>query len=428
MSGRRHGYGFETRMLHAGARPDPLTGARQTPIYQTSAYVFHDADHAASLFNLQTFGFIYSRLTNPTVAVLEERIASLEGGRGATCVASGHAAQILALFPLMEPGAEFVASSRLYGGSLTQFGKTFKKFDWRCRFVDIDDLDAVKAATSEKTRAIFCESVANPGGAVSDLESLAKIAADAGCPLIVDNTLATPWLCRPFEWGADLVVHSTTKFLTGNGTVIGGAVVDSGRFDWSSSERFKSLAQPEPAYHGLSFQETFGDLAFTTYGHAVSLRDLGATMAPMNAFLTLLGIETLALRMERHTANALAVASFLEGHPAVAWVSYAGLPSSRYHALAQKYMPRGPGALFGVGLKGGYAAGTRLVEKVNLWSHLANIGDAKSLILHPASTTHRQLSDEQRKAAGAGDEVIRLSVGIETADDLIEDLKQALEA
>ena len=428
MSGRRHGYGFETRMLHAGARPDPLTGARQTPIYQTSAYVFHDADHAASLFNLQTFGFIYSRLTNPTVAVLEERIASLEGGRGATCVASGHAAQILALFPLMEPGAEFVASSRLYGGSLTQFGKTFKKFDWRCRFVDIDDLDAVKAATSEKTRAIFCESVANPGGAVSDLESLAKIAADAGCPLIVDNTLATPWLCRPFEWGADLVVHSTTKFLTGNGTVIGGAVVDSGRFDWSSSERFKSLAQPEPAYHGLSFQETFGDLAFTTYGHAVSLRDLGATMAPMNAFLTLLGIETLALRMERHTANALAVASFLEGHPAVAWVSYAGLPSSRYHAWAQKYMPRGPGALFGVGLKGGYAAGTRLVEKVNLWSHLANIGDAKSLILHPASTTHRQLSDEQRKAAGAGDEVIRLSVGIETADDLIEDLKQALEA
>ena len=426
-SDRRHGYGFETRMLHAGARPDPVTGARQTPIYQTSSYVFHDADHAASLYNLQTFGFIYSRLTNPTVAVLEERIASLEGGRGATCVSSGHAAQLLALCPLMEPGGEFVAASRLYGGSLTQFGKTFKKFDWHCRFVDIDDLDQVKAAVNEKTRALFCESLANPAGAVSDLEALAKIAADAGCPLVVDNTLATPWLCRPIEWGADLVVHSTTKFLTGNGTVIGGAVVDSGRFDWASSERFASLAQPEPAYHGLSFQESFGDLAYTTYGHAVSLRDLGTTMAPMNAFLTLMGIETLALRMERHTKNALAVAQFLESHPAVSYVTYAGLPGSRYHALAKKYMPHGPGALYSVGLKGGYAAGTKLVEKVNLWSHLANIGDAKSLILHPASTTHRQLTDEQRKAAGAGDEVIRLSVGIETAEDLIADLKQALE-
>lgn len=427
MSEKRHGYGFETRMLHAGSQPDPVTGARQTPIYQTSGYVFHDADHAASLFNLQTFGFIYSRLTNPTVAVLEERIASLEGGRGATCVSSGHAAQIMALFPLMEPGARFVASNKLYGGSVTQFGKTFRKFDWHCDFVDLDDLDAVKRAVGEETRALFCESLANPGGVVSDLEPLAKIAADAGCPLIVDNTMATPWLCRPIEWGADLVVHSTTKFLTGNGTVIGGAVVDSGRFDWSSSERFKSLAAPEPAYHGLSFQETFGDLAFTTYSHAVSLRDLGTTLSPQNAFLTLLGIETLALRMERHCENAAKVAAFLEGHPAVAWVSHPSLASSPYHALARKYLPKGSGSVFTCGLKGGYAAGSALVERVNLWSHLANLGDAKSLVLHPASTTHRQLTEAQRTAAGAGDEVVRLSVGIETAEDLIEDLRQALE-
>jgi len=427
-SGKRHGYGFETRMLRAGAQPDPVTGARQTPIYQSSAYVFHDADHAASLFNLQTFGFIYSRLTNTTVAVLEERLASLEGGRGATCTASGHAAQILALFPLMEPGARFVASNQLYGGSVTQFGKTFQKFGWICDFVDIDDLEAVKRAVGPETRALFCESLTNPAGIVADLEPLAKIAAGAGCPLVVDNTIATPYLCRPIEWGATLVIHSTTKFLTGNGTVIGGAVVDSGSFDWSSSPRFKSLAAPEPAYHGLSFQETFGDLAFTTYSHAVSLRDLGPTLAPQNAFLTLLGVETLALRMERHCANAMKVAEFLADHPAVAWVSYPGLPGSRYHALAQKYLPKGHGALFTVGLKGGYAAGAGLVEKVNLFSHLANIGDAKSLILHPASTTHRQLSEAQRSAAGAGDEVVRLSVGLETVEDLIEDLRQALEA
>ncbi len=419
-------FGFETRMIHAGTQPEPLTGARQTPIFQTTSYVFHDADHAASLFNLQTFGFVYSRLGNPTVAALEERLASLEGGRGTTCVSSGHAAQILALFPLMEPGAEFVASTRLYGGSITQFGKTFKKFGWSCHFVDVDDLDAVKAAVNEKTRALFCESLANPGGAVSDLAALARIAEVASCPLVVDNTLATPFLCRPIEWGADLVVHSTTKFLTGNGTAMGGAVIDSGRFDWSKSKRFASLAAPEPAYHGLSFQETFGDLAYTTYGHAVSLRDLGAQQAPMNAFLTLLGLETLSLRMERHCENALAVATFLESHPAVAWVSYAGLPSSAYRGLAARYLPGGAGAVFTFGLTGGYDAGVRLVEEVSLWSHLANVGDSRSLILHPASTTHRQLTDEQRQAAGAGDEVIRLSVGLETAEDLKRDLDRAL--
>jgi len=421
-------FGFETRMIHAGSQPEPVTGARQTPIFQTTSYVFHDADHAASLFNLQTFGFAYSRLSNPTVSVLEERLASLEGGRGATATSSGHAAQVLALFPLMEPGAEFVASTRLYGGSITQFGKTFGKFGWACRFVDVDDLDAVKAAVGEETRALFCESLANPGGAVSDLEALARVAEDAGCPLVVDNTLATPYLCRPIDWGADLVVHSTTKFLTGNGTALGGATIDSGRFDWSKSPRFASLAGPEPAYHGLSFYESFGDLAFTTYSHAVTLRDLGATPAPQNAFLTLLGIETLALRMERHCTNALTVARFLEGHPKVAWVSHAGLPSSAYRGLAERYLPKGAGAVFTFGLEGGYAAGVRLVEQVNLWSHLANVGDARSLILHPASTTHRQLTEEQRRAAGAGEEVIRLSVGLETVEDLIADLEEALAA
>ena len=426
MTVKKRSYGFETRQIHAGAQPEPVTGARQTPIYQNTSYVFHDADHAASLFNLQTFGFIYSRLTNPTVAVLEERLASLEGGRGATCVGSGHAAQLLALFPLMEPGAEMIASSRLYGGSITQFGKTFKKFDWQARFVDVDDLDAVKAAVTEKTRAIFCESLANPGGVVSDLESLARIAEAANIPLIVDNTLATPYLCRPMEWGATLVVHSTTKFITGNGTAMGGAVIDSGRFDWSRNVAFKSLNAPEPAYHGLAFQESFGELSFTTYSHAVSLRDLGPTMAPQNAFLTLLGSETLSLRMERHCSNALKVAEFLSSHPKVAWVSYPGLASSRYHVLATKYLAPGFGAVFTCGLKGGYEAGTKLVESLNLWSHLANVGDARSLVLHPASTTHRQLTEAQRLAAGAGPEVVRLSVGLETVEDLIADLAQAL--
>ncbi len=419
-------HGFETRMIHAGAQPEPVTGARQTPIFQNTSYVFYDADHAASLFNLQTFGFIYSRLTNPTVAVLEERIASLEGGRGATCCASGHAAQILTFFAFMEPGDRFVSSDKLYGGSITQFGKTFKKFGWACDFVDMDDLDAVKAAVGEKTKALFCESLANPGGVISDLEPLARIAEDAGIPLIVDNTMATPYLCRPIEWGADLIVHSTTKFLSGNGTTMGGCVVDSGRFNWSQSEKFAGLAAPEPAYHGLNFHETFGDMAFTTQAHAVGLRDLGPTMAPMNAFLTLNGIETLNLRMDRHIQNAQTVAKHLEGHPQVAWVSYAGLPSSPYHELAKKYLPGGAGSVFTFGLKGGYEAGLRLVESVELFSHLANIGDTRSLILHPASTTHRQLTEEQQIAAGAGPDVVRLSIGLETVEDLIADLDQAL--
>ncbi len=426
--GKTRDYGFETRMIHAGTQPEPVTGARQTPIFQNTSYVFHDADHAASLFNLQTFGFIYSRLTNPTVAALEERLANLEGGRGGTCCASGHAAQILAFFALMEPGDRFIASTRLYGGSITQFGKTFKKFDWQADFVDVDDHDAVRRALTPKTKAIFVESLANPGGVVSDLEALSAIAREAEIPLIVDNTMATPYLCQPFDWGADIIVHSTTKFLSGNGTSVGGAVIDSGGFDWTASGKFPGLAAPEPAYHGLNFHETFGDMAFTMKAHAVGLRDLGATMAPMHAFQTLLGTETLSLRMERHCANAKRVAEFLEGHPAVAWVSSAALASSPYRALAEKYLPRGAGSVFTLGLKGGYEAGVKMVEGCELFSHLANIGDVRSLILHPASTTHRQLTEAQQAAAGAGPEVVRLSIGLETVEDIIADLDQALAA
>jgi len=419
-------YGFETRAVHAGAAPDPATGARITPIYQTAAYVFQDADHAASLFNLHNFGYIYNRLTNPTVSVLEERVASLEGGRAALAAASGHAAQFLVFATLLEPGDEFLASRALYGGSLTQFGLSFRKLGWTCHFVDPADPENFRAALTPRCKAIFVESLANPGGVIVDLEAIARIAHAAGIPLIVDNTLATPYLCRPIEWGADLVTHSTTKFLDGHGNSLGGIIVESGKFDWAQGGRFPSLTEPEPAYHGLRFYENFGDFAFTTKARAVGLRDFGPTMAPMNAFLTITGIETLHLRMERHCANAQAVAEFLEADPRVAWVSYAGLPSSPYRALAQRYLPRGAGSVFTFGVKGGYAAGVKLVEQVRLFSHLANIGDTRSLILHPASTTHRQLSDEQRIAAGAGDDVIRLSIGIETAADLIRDLDQAL--
>jgi O-acetylhomoserine (thiol)-lyase len=418
--------GFETRAIHAGAAPDPTTGARVTPIYQTTSYVFDDVDHAASLFNLQTYGYIYSRLTNPTVSVLEERLANLEGGRGAVACASGHAAQMLAFFAFMEPGDEFLASTKLYGGSITQFGRSFKKFGWNAIFVDPDDPQNFKRALTPKCKAIFVESLANPGGVITDLEAVAAIANEAGIPLIVDNTMASPYLCRPIEWGATLVIHSTTKFLSGHGNSMGGVVVDSGRFDWGSSPKFRTLTDPEPAYHGLKFHETFGDLAFTVAGHALGLRDLGAAMAPLNAFLTIAGIETLPLRMERHIANAEKVAAFLERHKAVSWVSYAGLESSPYRTLAKKYLPKGAGSVFTFGLKGGYEAGIKLVESVDIFSHLANIGDTRSLIIHPASTTHRQLSDEQKKAAGAGPDVVRVSIGLETADDLIADLDQAL--
>jgi len=419
-------YGFDTLQIHAGARPDPATGARQVPIYQTTAYVFRDADHAAALFNLQEVGYIYSRLTNPTVAALQERVATLEGGVGAVCCSSGHAAQIMALFPLMGPGLNVVVSTRLYGGSITQFSQTIKRFGWSATFVDFDDMDAVAAAIDDNTRAVFCESIANPGGYITDLDAAAKVADAAGIPLIVDNTSATPYLCRPIEHGATLVVHSMTKYLTGNGTVTGGVVVDSGKFDWKASDKFPSLSAPEPAYHGLVFADTFGPLAFTFHGIAIGLRDLGMTLNPQAAHYTLMGIETLSLRMQRHVENAEKVAGWLEKHDHVTAVTYAGLPSSPYHDRVAQICPKGAGGLFTVTLKGGYEACTRFVDALEIFSHVANLGDTRSLVIHSASTTHRQLTLEQQVAAGAAPEVVRISIGIEDADDLIADLDQAL--
>jgi len=419
-------YGFDTLAVHAGGAPDPSTGARNVPIYQNASYVFDDVDHAASLFNLQTFGYIYSRLGNPTVSALEERLAALEGGRGATATSTGHAAQLVALFPLMAPGAHIVAANKLYGGSVTQFSRTITKFGWEASFAEATDPGSFRAAIRPETRAIFVECLANPGGVVVDIEAVAEVADAAGIPLIVDNTMATPYLCRPVEWGATLVVNSLTKFLTGNGTAMGGVVVDSGDFDWGRNDKFPSLSAPEPAYHGLTFWETFGDLAFTMHAHAIGLRDLGTTLAPMNAFLTLSGLETLSLRMDRHCRSALEIATWLQSHPQVAWVSYAGLEDSPYRALAEKYLPKGAGGVFTFGVKGGYEQGVRVVEGCEIVSHLANIGDTHTLILHPASTTHRQLTDEQRVAAGAGPDVIRLSVGLEDPKDIIADLDQAL--
>ncbi|MBF0277147.1 MAG: O-acetylhomoserine aminocarboxypropyltransferase [SAR324 cluster bacterium] len=421
-----HKFGIETRAIHAGARPDAVTGARNTPIYQTSSYVFDDAEHAADLFNLQTFGFIYSRLTNPTVSVLEERMASLEGGRAAVCAASGHAAQFLTFFTLLGPEDEFIASRNLYGGSITQFGLSFKKLGWTCHFVDPDNPENFRKAITSKTKAIFIEILANPGGIIVDVEPVAAIAKEAGIPLIVDNTMATPYLCQPIAWGADIVLHSTTKFLSGHGTSLGGALIESGKFDWAQNDKFPSMTKPEPAYHGLTFYETFGDFGFSTKARAVALRDFGPCLSPANAFYTITGIESLPVRMERHIANARAIAEFLDSHSAVSWVSYAGLKSSSYYELAQKYLPRGPGSVFTFGVKGGYDSGVKVVEGVELFSHLANIGDTRSLIIHPASTTHRQLSEEQQAKAGAGPDVIRLSIGLESIDDLIYDLDQAL--
>ncbi|MCA0202727.1 MAG: O-acetylhomoserine aminocarboxypropyltransferase/cysteine synthase [Proteobacteria bacterium] len=418
-------FGFDTLQIHAGARPDPATGARQVPIYQTTAYVFRDADHAAALFNLQEVGYIYSRLTNPTVAALGERLAALEGGVGAICTSSGHAAQIMALYPLMGPGKNIVSSTRLYGGTITQFTQVFKRFGWSTNFVDTDDLAAVEAAIDENTRAIFCETIANPGGYVTDIPALAKIADKHGIPLVVDNTTATPYLAKPIEMGATLVVHSTTKYLTGNGTVTGGAIIDSGKFNWSNG-KFPSLSEPEPAYHGLKFHETFGALAYTFFGIAIGLRDLGMTMNPQAAHYTLMGIETLSLRMDKHVANAQKVAAWLEKHPAVEAVTYPGLDSSPYKERAQRLLPKGAGALFTVALKGGYEACVKLVDSLELFSHVANLGDARSLVIHSASTTHRQLTPEQQKAAGAAPNLVRLSIGIENADDIIADLDQAL--
>ncbi|MDP6211767.1 MAG: aminotransferase class I/II-fold pyridoxal phosphate-dependent enzyme [SAR324 cluster bacterium] len=419
-------YGFNTLAVHAGTAPDPTTGARSFPIFQTSSYVFDDADHAASLFNLQAPGFIYSRLTNPTVSALEEKLATLEGGRGGTVTSSGHAAETLALFPLMAPGMEVIVADKLYGGTINLMGKSYRKFGWNAVFVDTDNPEGFRRAVTEKTRAIFIENLANPGGVVADLEAIAKVANEAGVPMVVDNTMATPFLSQPFEWGADIVVHSTTKFLSGQGNALGGVVIDSGKFPWLGNSKYPSLSEPSPEYNGLTFAETFGDLAYTMYSHAISLRDLGCSQSPMNAWITLNGIETLPLRIERHCSNALAVAQFLEKHPSVEWVSHAGLESSPYYELGKKYLPDGTGSVFTFGVKGGYESGLKMLETVELFSHVANIGDTHSLILHPASTTHRQLSEEQLNTAGAGPEVIRLSIGIECAEDLIADLDQAL--
>ncbi|MEX1034872.1 MAG: O-acetylhomoserine aminocarboxypropyltransferase [Sneathiella sp.] len=419
---------FETLSIHAGAKPDPTTGARATPIYQTASYVFDDVDHAAELFNLQAFGNIYSRLTNPTNAVLEERVATLEGGATGLAVSSGHAAQLIIFHTLMQPGDEFLASTRLYGGSITQFSQSFKKFDWNATFVDPKDPQDFKKALTPKCKAIFIESLANPGGVMTDIKAIADIAHEAGIPLIVDNTLATPYLCRPIEWGADIVVHSATKFLCGHGNSVGGVIVDSGKFDWSASDKFPTMSQPNASYHGLKFHETFGELGFGIACRALGLRDLGPALSPFNAFLILTGIETLPLRMERHSSNALKVAEYLEKHDKVSWVSYAGLKDDPYYDLGQKYLDGGAGAVLTFGIKGGYDAGVKVVESVELFSHLANIGDTRSLIIHPSSTTHRQLDEEQQVAAGAGPDVIRLSVGIENVEDIIADLDQAMAA
>ena len=418
---------FATLAVHAGASPDPSTGARTTPIYQTASFVFNDADHAASLFGLEAFGNIYTRITNPTQAVLESRVAALEGGTAALAVASGHAAQFLALHTLMEPGDEFVAGRQLYGGSINQFNHSFKKFDWRVAWADSTDPQSFARAITPKTRAIFCESICNPGGIIADLPAIAAIAKSAGIPFIVDNTMATPYLCRPKDHGADIVVGSLTKFMGGHGNSIGGFIVDCGTFDWlGAKHRYKAMVEPNPSYNGMRLAETFGNFAFAIACRVLGLRDLGPAIAPLNAFLILTGIETLPLRMEAHCKNALAVAGFLEKHEAVAWVNYAGLPSNASHELQLKLCPKGAGAVFTFGLKGGFEAGKRLCSELTLFSLLANIGDTRSLVIHPASTTHRQLTDDQRTAAGAGNDVVRLSVGIEDVADIIADLEQAL--
>jgi len=418
---------FATLAVHAGAAPDPSTGARATPIYQTTSYVFNDADHAAALFGLEVFGNIYTRIMNPTQAVLEARIAALEGGTAALAVASGHAAQYLVFHTLLEPGDEFVAGRQLYGGSVNQFNHSFKKSNWNVVWADATDPASIEKAITPKTRAIFCESIANPGGIVIDLPAIGAIAKKAGVPFIVDNTLATPYLCQPKEHGADIVVHSLTKFIGGHGNSIGGVIVDCGTYDWlGAKHRYKTLVEPNESYGGMKLAETFGNFAFAIAARVMGLRDIGPAIAPMNAFLILTGSETLPLRMARHCENALSVASWLEKHRKVDWVSYAGLASSPYHALMQKICPKGAGAVLTFGVKGGYEAGVKLVSSMKLFSHLANIGDTRSLIIHPASTTHRQLTDEQRIAAGAGPDVVRLSVGIEDVSDIIADLEQGL--
>jgi O-acetylhomoserine (thiol)-lyase len=420
-------FGFDTRAIHAGQRPDPYTGARAVPIFQTTSYVFEDPESAAAYFNLQEYGNTYSRIMNPTTAVFEERVASLEGGAGAVAFASGLAAQAAALFTMLTPGDHIVSSSALYGGTVTQLKHLSRKLSIELTFVDPDDLAAWRAALRPNTKVLYGETIGNPGGNVLDIRAVADIAHGHGAPLMVDSTFATPYLCRPIEHGADIVVHSATKFIGGHGTSIGGVVVEAGTFDWSNG-RFPVVADPSPAYHGLAFHETFGMYGYLMKLRAESLRDLGGALSPFNSFLFLLGLETLPLRMARHVENAIGVARFLETHPAVDGVRYPGLPSSKYRPLVERYLPLGAGAIFVFDLKGGREAGQRFIEGLHLWSHLANVGDAKSLVIHPASTTHRQLNDDELVAAGVGPGTIRLSVGLETLDDLIADLRRGLAA
>jgi len=419
-------FGFDTLCLHAGQIPDAQTGARAQPIYQTTSFVFDSADHAASLFNLQTFGNVYSRISNPTVAALEERIAALEGGRAALATATGMAAQMVALLTLAQAGDHLVAARTLYGGTHTQFAVTFRQFGIETTFVDADDPDAFRAALKPNTKAIYAETIGNPQLNVCDIASLADVAHGAGVPLVIDNTLASPALCRPFEHGADIVVHSVTKYLGGHGTTMGGVVVESGRFPWDNGN-FPGMTEPSAGYHGVRFFETFGDFGFTMKARMETMRTLGPTLAPLSAFLLLQGIETLHLRMPRHSASALTVAQHLASHPAIDWVRYPLLAGDPHARLAARYLPRGAGGILTFGVKGGARAGERFIESVQFLSHLANVGDAKSLVIHPASTTHRQLTGDEQRAAGVSPEMIRLSVGLEAVDDILWDIDQALE-
>ncbi len=418
-------FGFETLCIHAGQLPDAATGSRAVPIYQTAAYVFDSSDHAASLFNLQTFGNIYSRIMNPTNAVFEERMAALEGGRAAVGVASGMAAQMVALLTILKSGDEIVSSSTLYGGTYTQFDVNFRDLGINVKFVNPDEPGNFRKAITKKTKALFAETISNPLGNVLDIEAVSNIAREAGVPLVVDNTFATPYLCKPMDFGADIVVHSATKFICGHGTSIGGVLVESGRFPWDNG-KFPGMTEPSKSYHGVRFYETFGDFGFTMKARCEILRAYGPALSPFNAFLFLQGLETLNLRMERHCSNALAAAEFLKSHPAVTWVNYPGLPDSPYNGLARKYLPKGAGSIFTFGIKGGRGAGIRFIEGVEFLSHLANVGDAKTLVIHPASTTHRQLSEDEQAEAGVNPEMVRISVGLETLDDILWDIDQAL--
>jgi O-acetylhomoserine (thiol)-lyase len=426
MSNYDRRFGFNTRALHAGQQPDPTTGSRAVPIYQTTSYVFEDTEHAANLFNLQRFGNIYTRIMNPTTAVFEERLAALEGGVGALAVASGQAAQLVALTSLLEAGDEIVAASTLYGGTYTQFDVSFRRLGISTVFVDPEEPESFRRAITPRTRVLYAETIGNPRINVLDIAAVAAIAHEADLPLVIDNTFATPYLCRPIEHGADIIVHSATKFIGGHGTSIGGVIVDSGRFPWGQG-RFPQLLEPSKGYHGIRFYETFGDFAFIMKARVEGLRDLGPALSPFNAFLFLQGLETIGLRMERHVANAQVVAGFLKEHANVTWVNYPSLPGSPYQALAQRYLPKGAGAIMTFGIKGGLAAGRRFIERLQLFSHLANVGDAKSLVIHPASTTHQQLSEDEQRAAGVLPEMIRLSIGLEDVDDLLWDLEQALQ-